>query len=152
MDFVIKKFNDLTNNELYEILKSRAEVFVKEQNITYIDADDIDYDSLHIFKIDNNRVVAYLRAYYKDKDTVKIGRVLTLEHGKGIGRELMETAIEEIPRIFTCKKFFLQAQKYVVPFYEKFGFKVISDEYLEVGILHLDMELSINIKNSINKE
>ena len=141
MDFVIKKFNDLTNNELYEILKSRAEVFVKEQNITYIDADDIDYDSLHIFKIDNNRVVAYLRAYYKDKDTVKFGRVLTLQHGNGLGRELMTYAIEQVQKILSCKSIFLSAQKYAILFYEKIGFKVISSEYIEEGILHQDMEL-----------
>lgn len=141
MDFIIKKFKELTNTELYEILKSRSEIFVKEQNITYVDADDIDYESIHIFKMDKKRVIAYLRAFYKDKDTVKIGRVLTLEHGKGLGRELMLFAIKQIPNFLQCNKLFLQAQKYAIPFYQKFGLKVVSDEYMEEGIPHHDMEL-----------
>ena len=33
----------------------------------------------------------------------------------------------------------MDAQKHAVPFYEKFGFLVISDEYLEEGIPHVDM-------------
>ena len=143
MDFIIKKFDELNNTELYEILKSRAEIFVKEQNIIYVDADNIDYDSIHIFKFDKNRAVSYLRAYYKDKDTIKFGRVLTLYHGKGLGRELMTVAIREIPKILKCKKIFISGQKYAVPFYEKFGFKIVSDEYMEEGIPHFDMELKL---------
>lgn len=141
MDLTIKRFNELNTVELYEILKSRAEIFVKEQNIIYVDADNIDYESIHIFKLESNRVVSYLRAYYKDKDIIKFGRVLTLYHGKGLGRELMTNAIREIPKLMPCKKIFLAAQKYAVPFYERFGFKIISEEYIEEGISHLDMEL-----------
>lgn len=46
---VVKYFNELTTTELYEILKSRAEIFVVEQNCIYQDLDDKDYHSLHIF-------------------------------------------------------------------------------------------------------
>ena len=143
MNYIIKKFNELTNKEVYEILKSRAEIFVKEQNIIYVDEDDIDYQSIHVFKMENDRVVAYLRAYYKDdaNDVGKLGRVLTLYHGKGLGRELMNIAIKEIPKLMPCKKIFISGQKYAVPFYEKFGFKTISEEYMEEGIPHFDMEL-----------
>ncbi len=49
MCWKIKTFSELTTQELYEILKSRAEVFVKEQGIVYVDADDVDYVSLHAF-------------------------------------------------------------------------------------------------------
>ena len=42
---VVKYFNELTTTELYEILKSRAEIFVVEQNCIYQDLDDKDYHS-----------------------------------------------------------------------------------------------------------
>lgn len=66
MQLVTKTFKELTTTELYEILKSRAEIFIMEQNINYQDMDDIDYESLHCFYTENNKVIAYLRAFYKD--------------------------------------------------------------------------------------
>ena len=49
MKFISKKFKELTNVELYEILKSRAEIFLLEQNIVCQDMDDRDNESLHCF-------------------------------------------------------------------------------------------------------
>ena len=134
-----KVFEELTNKELYEILKSRAEIFIKEQDINYVDPDDVDYESLHIFRMNMDRVDAYLRVYRTDKDTVKIGRVLTLVHGQGTGSELMEYALKVIPEKMACNQIVMDAQKYAVPFYEKHGFSVTSEEYLEEGIVHVDM-------------
>lgn len=45
MNFVSKEFNELTTKELYEILKSRAEIFVVEQKISYVDMDNVDFVS-----------------------------------------------------------------------------------------------------------
>ena len=52
MSWVVKDFSELTAGEIYEILKSRAEVFQKEQGIHYVDPDDVDYESLHVFRIE----------------------------------------------------------------------------------------------------
>lgn len=49
MKLTVKKFQELTTTELYEILKARAEIFIMEQDINYQDMDDIDYKSLHCF-------------------------------------------------------------------------------------------------------
>ena len=117
MCWKIKTFSELTTQELYEILKSRAEVFVKEQGIVYVDADDVDYVSLHVFCLKDNRVYAYLRAYNEGKDSIKIGRVLTLEHGKGLGTDLMKYAIRELPKMTGCKRIIMDAQKHAIPFY-----------------------------------
>lgn len=145
MNFKAKMFNELTTTELYEIIKSRAEIFLLEQKIICQDLDDIDYDSLHLFFEENKRIVAYLRAYYINgkKTEVKIGRVLTLNHGSGIGRKLMEESLVKIKEVFCCEKICINAQKHAVGFYEKFGFKVTSDEFLEEGIPHISMELKI---------
>ena len=91
MKLIAKRFEELTSKELYEILKARAEIFIMEQNIHYQDMDNIDYDSLHCFFMEHDKVIAYLRAFYQkgNKDIVKIGRVLTIKHGKGIGKDLM---------------------------------------------------------------
>ena len=97
MSLTVKEFNELTTVELYEILKARSAVFILEQKMNCQDMDRTDYKSLHFFyqENQNNDVLAYMRAYYKDdsKDTVQIGRVLTLKHGNGLGRKLLEEGI-----------------------------------------------------------
>jgi ElaA protein len=143
MEWYIKTFDELTAAQIYEILRSRAEIFLKEQGIHYVDPDGTDYDALHVFGMENGRVRAYLRAYRTDEDSVKIGRVLTLSHGNGIGTELMKYALSGIPARMNCKKIVMDAQKHAVSFYERLGFKVTSGEYLEEGIVHVDMEIDI---------
>ncbi len=143
MDFIAKSFSELTLVELYEILKSRAEIFLLEENIICQDHDDVDYNSIHCFFFDGKRVTAYLRAFSLEKDVVTVGRVLTLQHKKGLGTELMKRSIEEIKKRFKCKKISIHAQKQAVGFYEKIGFNIVSDEFLEEGIIHVIMEMNI---------
>lgn len=143
MEFISKTFSELSTNELYEILKSRAQIFLLEQNIICLDMDDLDRVCLHCFFFEDNRVKAYLRAFRQDANTVTIGRVLTLQHRKGLGRELVTKALEEAKKHFGCKNICVHAQKQAVPFYEKMGFAVISDEYLQEGIVHVTMEMQV---------
>lgn len=143
MNFISKNFQELSTKELYEILKSRAEVFLLEQNIICQDLDDKDYESLHCFFADENRVRAYLRAFCSGEGVVTVGRVLTLEHNKGLGSELMKKSIKEIKKHFNCKMISVHAQTQAVCFYEKMGFNSVSEEFLEEGIPHLTMEMKI---------
>ncbi len=145
MQFFAKEFCELTTTELYEILKARAEIFMIEQKIHYQDCDDTDYKSLHCFITENDKISAYLRAYYKDDDksTVKVGRVLTVTHGIGLGKKLLKKSIPAIKSKMKCKKICMDAQKHAVGFYEKAGFKIVSGEFLEEGIVHVAMELDV---------
>lgn len=143
MKLIAKRFEELTNRELYEILKSRTEIFLLEQDIKCQDMDDTDYDSLHCFFLEDGRVIAYLRAFHQDDDRtiVKIGRVLTLEHGRGIGTELMEQSLRVIKERMDCRKVSMNAQKQAVRFYERLGFEVTSGDFLEEGVVHNVMEM-----------
>lgn len=145
MQFFAKEFCELTATELYEILKARAEIFIIEQNIHYQDCDDVDYKSLHCFIKENDKISAYLRAFYKDNDktAVKVGRVLSVTHGIGLGTQLLNKSIRVIKEKMNCEKICMDAQIHAVGFYEKAGFKVVSDEFLEEGIVHVAMELEV---------
>ena len=144
MELIAKRFADLTGREVYEIAKARNDVFLLEQRIICQDLDDVDYDALHCFFTEDGRVTAYLRAYYEGADgAVKIGRVLTREHGNGLGRELMEKSVEAIRRELPCQKLVVNAQKQALGFYEKLGFSVTSGEFLEEGVVHLAMEKAL---------
>ncbi len=143
MEFKAKMFADLTNRELYEILKSRTEVFLLEQNIVCQDMDDVDYDCLHCFLDDGVRAVACLRAFVSGEGEVTIGRVVSIEHKKGLGRELMEKSIEAIKKTFPCEKIVVHAQTQAEGYYEKMGFKTVSGEFMEEGIVHVMMEMNL---------
>ncbi len=143
MELVVKHFDELSTNELYEILKTRSEIFVVEQDCVYQDLDDKDQDAIHVFCWnDQGRVAGCLRVFMKDKENkvAQIGRVVTLEHGKGLGGRLLKEGVEVAERSFAANSIYLEAQKYAIGYYEREGFKVISDEFLEDGIPHVQME------------
>lgn len=145
MELIVKNFSELSTSELYEILKSRLEIFILEQNIICQDLDDVDYVSTHYFFVETNRVVAYLRTFEgKSEGVLMMGRVLTLEHKKGVGSELMSKVIEYIKSTTDYKKISLHAQKSAIGFYEKLGFIITSPEFLEEGVVHVTMEYNLN--------
>ncbi len=143
LKFVAKNFNELTTTELYEVLKARTEIFLMEQDIKYQDKDDIDYDSLHCFIQEGRKVVAYLRAFYKEQDkrVVQMGRVLSLYHDIGLGSLLMEKSIRAIQEKMSCERITMDAQTHAIRFYEKLGFEVKSDVFLEAGLEHVIMDM-----------
>ena len=141
--FVAKTFNELTTKEIYEILKARAAVFVVEQNIVYQDMDDKDYDSLHVYCEEDGKITAYLRAFETEPGVVRMGRVLTLQHGQGLGGKLLEYGLDEIRQRYSPKTIVIDSQCHAIGFYEKVGFEVCSDEFLEEGVMHVKMELKM---------
>ena len=139
--FISKRFNELSTAELYEILRARVDVFVVEQNCPYPELDGMDYDSLHIYYEDNGKVLAYMRAYVIEPGVVRMGRVLTIARGTGLGGKLLKEGIREIRENFAPEYIYIEAQTYAIGFYEREGFVVCSDEFLEDGIPHVKMEL-----------
>ena len=145
MNFVSKKFDELTLSELYEILKVRSSVFIVEKEMRCLDMDGKDQISRHFFIEENGKILAYLRAFYIDdtKTAVRIGRVLTINHGIGMGADIMKKAIAYIKESTDCKTICLDSQKQVIGFYEKLGFNIVSDEFMEEGVLHVKMQLDL---------
>ena len=141
MKLVCKHFDELSNEELYKILKARQDVFVVEQECPYHDIDGADMDALHVFIEDKNNVLAYLRAIRKDTDTIQMGRVLTLQRGEGLGKEILKAGIQRIIRNYDPHRIYIEAQSYATGFYEQEGFVICSEEFLEDNIPHIGMEL-----------
>lgn len=140
---ISKTFEELTKEELYEILKIRSAIFIVEQQCAYQDIDDLDKRSLHVFEMKDGRVTCCLRGYLKSKmpRTVHVGRVLTAEHGKGLGGKLLHAGIQAVKNHFSADEIFIEAQTYAQGFYEREGFQVIGEEFDEDGIPHVPMLL-----------
>ena len=139
MEFRGKLFNELSGGEVYEIVRARQEIFLMEQNIICRDFDGVDYDALHCYLWENGRVVAYMRAFMSEGE-IRLGRFLTVRHGEGLGRRLMELSLPVIKEKFGCEKVGFHAQKHAEGFYQKLGFVTVSDVFLEEGIEHVEMK------------
>lgn len=138
MIFLAKHFDELTARELYEIVRARQEIFLMEQNIVCRDYDGVDLDALHCFITEGEQVVAYMRAFLADGE-IHLGRFLTIRHGEGLGRRLMELSLPAVKKAFGDLPISFHAQRHAEGFYEKLGFVTTSDVFLEEGIEHVIM-------------
>ncbi len=143
MEINVKTFDQLTNRELYEILKLRSEVFVVEQDCVYQDIDGKDDKALHVIGTKEGEIVAYTRCfkpgyYFKE---ASIGRVVVEKSQRKykFGNDIMIASIEAIKNHYTTKLIKISAQCYLDKFYTNLGFNAIGKEYLEDGIPHIAM-------------
>lgn len=147
MEVIIKTFDELTLEELYQLLRLRSEVFVVEQDCVYQDLDNKDQKALHIIGKKEGKTVAYTRVF-KPGDYFKnpsIGRVVVEETNRkyGYGKDIMLASIKAIETHFDKSTIELSAQCYLKKFYNDLGFLEKGEEYLEDGIPHVRMIRSI---------
>lgn len=146
MEWKLKTFDELSKEELYEILKLRVDVFVVEQNCPYEEIDSKDLDCYHLFCTDKGEIIAYLRILKKGVsfDNISIGRVVIKNNYRklGLGRVMLTKALLYIKNELKEETIKISAQHYLIEFYESLGFNPISDVYLEDGIPHINMILS----------
>lgn len=143
LKWVLKRFDNLSPLQLYNILKLRYEVFNIEQQCIYQDIDDKDIFAYHLFLEEGDKTIAYLRIIDKGKayEDTAIGRVLVSElyRRQGISREMLSLAIEFIEEKLHESRICISAQVYLVDFYKSLGFTVISEPYVEANIEHIKM-------------
>ena len=142
--WLLKKFTELSPEEVYAILQLRNEVFVVEQNCVFQDADDKDQPSYHFMGFnEQQKLVAYTRLVPAgvSYDEISIGRVVTSPsvRSTGLGKELMIRSIVAIFGLYGQQDIRIGAQLYLKKFYSGFGFEQVSEVYLEDGIEHIYM-------------
>jgi ElaA protein len=142
--YIVKPFQELTIDELYQITKVRQEVFVVEQECVFTDSDGFDPSAFHLLIYDADKAIAgYARVLPAGTiyDKATIGRVLTIQKYRktGLGRQVFGLAVAALYQYLGPQPIKIQAQSYLLTFYESFGFTAISDAYLDTGILHNDM-------------
>ena len=135
-------FADLDTATLYALLQLRSEVFVVEQNCVYRDLDgrDLDPDTLHLWLAEGDTPVAYLRMLHDPDGTARIGRVVTDARHRGAGHaaRLMDAAVATLAPDTPAV---LEAQVYATKLYERSGFVIDGEPYLDDGIEHVHMRL-----------
>ena len=147
LSYAVKRFQDLSLEELYAILRLRQEVFIVEQNCPYLDADGKDLDAWHLMGRDTEgTLVAYTRLLpigISYPDYASIGRVVNSDkvRGQGVGKLLMQESIAKMAELFPNQPVKIGAQSYLLKFYTALGFVSTGEEYLEDNIPHTIMIL-----------
>jgi ElaA protein len=143
LEVAVKKFHELSVDELYAILRLRSAIFGVEQNCVYQDLDDKDQRALHVVGKKEDQLVAYTRIFKSGDyfNEASIGRVVVkIDQRKfGYGRQIMEASIRAIHEKFNEKSIHLSAQAYLKKFYNTLGFEQVGVPYLEDGIPHIGM-------------
>lgn len=138
-----KTFSELTTEELYRILQLRINVFINEQQCFYPELDDKDYHCNHLWAEIDDEIIVYARLVPAGLSYPEpaIGRIVTNPAFRGLeyGKLLLNKSITCIYEKYGNTAIQIGAQTYLKKFYESFGFEQVSDEYLDYGILHIDM-------------
>ena len=137
----VKKLDQLTSREFYDLLKLRIETFIVEQERIYQELDSQDLLALHIFHRDQaGEIDAYGRLFEQGEDLV-FGRVLTSQakRGQGLGGRLVEKILAEAQSSWPDRPIRIKAQDQVVALYEKYGFEKTGPSFILEGTPHVPM-------------
>lgn len=138
-------FEQLSSQQLYQILQLRQWVFIEEQQSIYNDIDGLDQTATHWCVFAQNQLAGYARSRAAtDVATIKIERVVNHPQwrGKGLGKQLIAAILAEVKQSHPAFNIELSAQLDVLPFYQYFGFVEYGDPYDDGGILHKAMRLT----------
>ena len=146
MELIVKHFSELSTEELFEIYKLRVSVFVVEQQCPYQEIDDADRTAYHVLLKDEDGIEAYARVLPPGVTfpTASIGRVIAVKRRCGMGSKIVSAAIRTAETKLNADEITIEAQVYARSLYEKLGFFQTSEEFLEDGIPHIQMERNKN--------
>ena len=128
--------------ELEQVFSVRTQVFVHEQNVP--EEEEIDHledASIHFLVTDEDGKPAGAGRFRVVDAEGKIERICIMPEfrSNGVGKALMNS-IEQYALSKNIKTFKLNAQNQAIPFYEKLGYTVTSDEFMDAGIPHHTMK------------
>ncbi|MEK3858788.1 GNAT family N-acetyltransferase [Bacillus sp. FSL K6-5915] len=136
MEAVIVK----NQQQLEDAFFVRKEVFIKEQHVSpEEEMDHLDQESSHLVIYDEKEPIGAGRLRLVD-GYGKLEQICVLKSHRSLGvGNLIIQALEEEAAKQGASQFMLNAQTQAVPFYEKHGYKVVSEEFSDANIPHVKM-------------
>ena len=120
-----------------DLRRIREKVFIAEQAVPpELEWDTEDPQAVHFLAYEGDYAIGTARLLPDGQ----IGRVSVLKDWRGlnVGDALLAAVIAEAERRGLHEQR-LSAQVQATPFYERHGFRILSEEYLDAGIPHIDM-------------
>lgn len=145
----IVHFNDLSSTQMFDVFELRTAVFVVEQDCPYQEVDAKDKVAYHVmgYTLEGELIaVGRILPLGISYNEVSLGRVAIKEsfRGKGIAHRLNEIMVSFIQTRLNTDSIRISAQSHLIDFYSKHSFTVVSEEYLEDNIPHVEMLRSTN--------
>lgn len=136
------KILDHGSNEYRQMVKMRDDILRKPLGLAFTPQElDKEKDNMLIGAFEDDDMLGCCMLVEENPETVRLRQMAVLNdlQGKGIGRALMNFA-ENLARDRGYKTMSMHARKNAVGFYEKMGYKIVSDEFTEITIPHYVME------------
>jgi predicted GNAT family N-acyltransferase len=124
-----------------DALLVRRIVFIEEQHVSEEEEiDEFEQEATHFVLYDDGKPIGAGRFRIVDHGLGKIERICVLPQyrGRGAGKLIMKT-IERFAQQQGVPKVKLNAQTHAESFYQKLGYKTVSDVFMEAGIPHVTM-------------
>ncbi|OMP67074.1 GNAT family N-acetyltransferase [Domibacillus epiphyticus] len=128
--------------QLEDAFTVRTAVFIEEQNVPpELELDELEDEAVHFVLYDDSNNPCGAGRFRTVGEYGKVERICVLKEvrGKGAGNIIMEAIEQHAAAIRGLTALKLNAQVQAIPFYEKRGYTVISEEFLDAGIVHKTM-------------
>ena len=138
---------DLKSVYYNDAITIRKKVFVEEQKVPpELEIDDLEDKTIHVIGYLENKAVSTARLYQKNDTTFKVQRVaVSLDFRKqNLGNQLM-LEIERYAKEKQVNQLILDAQDHALLFYEKLGYQIEGDSFMDAGIPHHKMVKTLNL-------
>ncbi len=136
---------DYGTEEYQQMLRLRHELLRKPLNLTF-EAEELDKErnDILIGAFEEERMLGCCLLTRKDEQCVRLRQMAVQNNlqGKGIGAAMLNFA-ENVARDMRYKKIMMHARLTAIGFYEKVGYKIVGDQFLELSIPHRIMEKNL---------
>jgi len=130
-----------TATEKSDCVLIRKAVFVEEQKVPMnLEIDEHEDEAIHfVGYVDDQPVAASRLRFVYGKGKLERICVLKEHRGKSFGKQIIDK-MEEVVKDHDIKQTTLNGQVHAISFYEKLGYQVVSEEFMDAGIPHVSME------------
>ena len=133
---------DYGTREYAQMIQLRNEILRKPLNLEFDNGElEKEKKDILIGAFEENKILGCCLLTRLDADCVRLRQMAVQNNiqGKGIGASMMNYA-ENVARDAGFKTLIMHARKTAVGFYEKLGYSVKGNEFIEVSIPHFIME------------
>lgn len=135
------KIIDYGTHEYRQMVKLRDDLLRKPLGLSFSKEElESEKENMLIAAFDDDDILGCCMLVEKDPETARLRQMVVLNNlqGKGVGTAILQFA-ENLARDRGYKKIMMHARKNTSDFFEKFGYKITGNEFIELTIPHFVM-------------